>query len=47
MEPSIWPSVERVYAVANWGVLRDDTRNDKDDGVWKESKASEVAVREE
>jgi hypothetical protein len=36
-----------VYEVANWGVLREETRNDNEDGVGKESRASDVAVREE
>lgn len=47
IDPSICPSVERVYAVAKWGVLRDDTCRERVDGVANESRASEVAVRAE
>ena len=47
IEPSIWPKVDRVYEEAKLGVLRDDTCRASVDGVWKESNASEVAVKEE
>lgn len=46
-EPSICPSVDRVYAVAKFAVLKEETFIDRDDGVVNASRASDVAVREE
>jgi hypothetical protein len=36
-----------VYDEAKFGVLREEICRDNVDGVWKERRASDVAVREE
>ena len=47
MDPSNWPRVDRVYELAKFAVLKDETCNVADVGVWNDKMASLVSVRKE